>query len=70
MDSQAHAVALFEQSTVGMAEASLDGILLSVNQRYADMVGLPREEIVGRRVDAFLHPDDAPDNRAVRGPRR
>jgi PAS domain S-box-containing protein len=65
MDSQAHAVALFEQSTVGMAEASLDGILLNVNQRYADMIGLPREEIVGRRVDAFLHPDDAPDNRAL-----
>jgi PAS domain S-box-containing protein len=65
MDSQAHAVALFEQTTVGMAEASLDGILLSVNQRYADMIGLPREEIVGRRVDAFLHPEDAPDNRAL-----
>jgi PAS domain S-box-containing protein len=65
MDSQAHAAALFEQTTVGMAEASLDGILLNVNQRYADMIGLPREEIVGRRVDAFLHPEDAPDNRAL-----
>ena len=48
-----------------MAEASLDGILLRVNQRYADMIGLPREAIAGRRVDAFLHPDDAPDNRAL-----
>jgi PAS domain S-box-containing protein len=65
VDSQAHAVALFEQTTVGMAEGSLDGILLNVNQRYADMIGLPREEIVGRRVDAFLHPEDAPDNRAL-----
>jgi len=64
-DSQRHAAALFEQTTVGIAEASLDGVLLNVNQRYADMIGLPREEIVGRRVDAFLHPEDAPDNRAL-----
>jgi len=64
-DSQVHAAALFEQTTVGIAEASLDGVLLSVNQRYADMIGLPREQIVGRRVDAFLHPDDAPDNLAL-----
>jgi len=64
-DSQVHAAALFEQTTVGIAEASLDGVLLSVNQRYADMIGLPRDEIVGRRVDAFLHPDDAPDNLAL-----
>jgi PAS domain S-box-containing protein len=63
--SQTHAAALFEQTTVGMAQAGLDGILLNVNQRYADMIGLPREDIVGRRVDAFLHPEDAADNRAL-----
>jgi len=64
-ESRAHAAALFEQTTVGIAEASFEGILLNVNQRYADMIGLPREDIVGRRVDAFLHPEDAPDNRAL-----
>jgi PAS domain S-box-containing protein len=65
MHSQAHAAALFEQTTVGMGESSLDGILLNVNQRYCDMVGLPREDIIGRRFDSFLHPDDAPANRAA-----
>jgi PAS domain S-box-containing protein len=65
LQSRAHAAALFEQTTVGMAEASLDGILLNVNERYCEMVGHPREEIVGRRVDAFLHPEDAPDNLAL-----
>ncbi|MGJ7916014.1 ATP-binding protein [Massilia sp. LXY-6] len=63
--SQAHAAALFEQTRVGMAEATLDGILVNVNRRYCDMIGLPRERIIGQRVDAFLHPDDAPDNRAL-----
>jgi PAS domain S-box-containing protein len=63
--SRAHAAALFEQTTVGMAEASLDGILLNVNERYCAMVGRRREDIVGQRVDAFLHPEDAPDNREL-----
>jgi PAS domain S-box-containing protein len=63
--SRAHAAALFEQTTVGMAEGSLDGILLNVNQRYCEMVGRRREDIVGQRVDAFLHPEDAPDNREL-----
>jgi PAS domain S-box-containing protein len=63
--SRAHAAAMFEQTTVGMAEGSLDGILLDVNERYCTMVGRPREEIVGRRVDAFLHPEDAPGNRQL-----
>ncbi|MFC5549861.1 ATP-binding protein [Massilia aerilata] len=63
--SQAHAAALFEQTTVGMAEGSLDGILLNVNERYCTMVGRRREDVVGQRVDAFLHPEDAPDNRAL-----
>jgi PAS domain S-box-containing protein len=65
LQSRAHAAALFEQTTVGMAEGSLDGILLNVNERYCAMVGRRREDIVGQRVDAFLHPEDAPDNRAL-----
>jgi PAS domain S-box-containing protein len=65
LHSQAHAAALFEQTTVGMAEGSLDGILLNVNERYCTMVGRRREDVVGQRVDAFLHPEDAPDNREL-----
>jgi PAS domain S-box-containing protein len=60
--SQAHAAALFEQTTVGMAEADLEGILLNVNERYCAMVGRTREDIIGRRFDVFLHPEDAPRN--------
>jgi PAS domain S-box-containing protein len=63
--SQAHAAALFEQTTVGIAEADLGGRLLNVNRRYCEMVGRTREEILGQRFEAFIHPDDAPGNRAL-----
>jgi PAS domain S-box-containing protein len=63
--SQAHTAALFEQTTVGIAEATLDGRLLNVNRRFCEMIGLPREELIGRQGDGFLHPEDAPDNVAL-----
>jgi PAS domain S-box-containing protein len=63
--SQAQAAALFEQTTVGIAEATLDGRLLNANRRFCEMIGLPREQIIGRPVDTFLHPEDAPGNRAL-----
>jgi PAS domain S-box-containing protein len=63
--SQAQAGALFEQTAVGIAEATLDGRLLNANHRFCEMIGLPREQIIGRPIDTFLHPEDAPGNRAL-----
>ncbi len=49
---------MFEQASVGMAFASLDGHLLQVNQRYCDISGYTREELLHRTVFSITHPDD------------
>ena len=49
---------MFEQASVGMAFASLNGRLIQVNQRYCDITGYTREALLGRTVSSITHPDD------------
>ncbi|MDQ1721134.1 MAG: hypothetical protein QOI26_868 [Pseudonocardiales bacterium] len=48
----------FERSPIGAAIVSPGGVLLQVNESLADMLGYPREQLVGRRTDELTHPDD------------
>ncbi|MCX7170408.1 MAG: PAS domain S-box protein, partial [Proteobacteria bacterium] len=48
----------FEQAGVGMSCLSLDGLLVEVNQRFCDMLGLRRDELVARPIKDIAHPDD------------
>jgi PAS domain S-box-containing protein len=50
--------AMFEQVVIGMAYVMPDGRLLRANQRLSDMLGYPREELVGRTLLALTHPED------------
>jgi PAS domain S-box-containing protein len=50
--------AAFEQASVGMAHTLPDGRRLMVNQRFADMLGYTREELLARTVEKVTHPDD------------
>ena len=56
---------MFEQASVGMAFASLEGRLLQVNTRYCDIVGHTREELLSRSLMDVTHPDDVEKNRVV-----
>jgi diguanylate cyclase (GGDEF)-like protein/PAS domain S-box-containing protein len=49
---------LFEQAAVGITRASLDGVLLEVNSKYAQMLGYTNEELRGRAVVELTHPED------------
>jgi PAS domain S-box-containing protein len=49
---------LFEQSAVGMAHAAPDGRVLEVNQAYSDFTGYAISELIGKRFDQVVHPDD------------
>jgi PAS domain S-box-containing protein len=49
---------MFEQASVGIAFASLDGQLLQCNERYCEIVGHPREKLIGRSFADITHPDD------------
>jgi PAS domain S-box-containing protein len=54
----------FEQAAVGMNHVSPDGRFLRVNQRYCEITGYSREELLAMTVASITHPDDAAEDRA------
>lgn len=50
--------AMFEQATVGFTFTDLDGRLRNVNQRFCDIVGYSREELLGVAYRDITYPDD------------
>jgi len=50
--------ATFEQAAVGMGHAAPDGRMLRVNQRFCDIVGHTREELLEKTFEEFTHPED------------
>ena len=51
-------LATYEQAAIGIAHQTLLEDWISVNQRYCDIVGYSREEVMKMRVEDFTHPDD------------
>ena len=50
--------AIFERAAVGMAQVSLGGRFLLVNQGLCDLWGFSREELLERTFQQISHPDD------------
>jgi PAS domain S-box-containing protein len=53
----------FEQASVGMDYIAPDGRFLRVNQRYCEITGYRREELLAMTVEDITHPDDLPLDR-------
>ena len=49
---------LYRQSGAGLAETDQKGRFLSVNERYCEIVGRSREELLGLRLRDIVHPED------------
>lgn len=47
-----------------VAEISLEGTILSVNDRFLDAVGYRRDELVGGPYERLVHPEDLEDSHA------
>ena len=56
---------LIEQGLTGYAEVDLEGRLIRVNDRYCEIVGRSREDLIGRLLSDFTPPDDWAINQAV-----
>lgn len=50
--------AIVEKTTTGFARADVEGVLTFVNQRYCQMLGYTADEIIGKNMHEFTHPDD------------
>ncbi|RZL09589.1 MAG: PAS domain S-box protein [Rubrivivax sp.] len=63
--SEAHYQQIFEAAGVGIARVSLDGQLLDVNQRFAEICQRRRGDLLGLNVQDITHPDDIAANMAL-----
>jgi two-component system CheB/CheR fusion protein len=52
--------ALFDQVTVGIAQADLTGRFVLANQRFCDMIGYSPTEVLALRMQDITHPLDLP----------
>ncbi len=63
--------AFINQATAGFGQVDLDGRFTLVNDRFCEIAGWSREELLERTMQSITHPDDLPRNvdmfdRAVR----
>ncbi|HEY1212198.1 MAG TPA: PAS domain S-box protein, partial [Bryobacteraceae bacterium] len=54
--------AIFNQVTVGVGLTDLTGKFVLVNQKYCDIVGYTREELLSMRMQDLTYPDDLAQN--------
>lgn len=57
-ESEARFRAIFEQAAVGIAQVSLDGHWIQINEKFCNIVGYPREELLTLTFQDITHPDD------------
>jgi PAS domain S-box-containing protein len=58
IESEELSRAVFEQAAVGIALIALDGRFFSVNDRFCQITGRLREDLLGLTVSDITHPDD------------
>jgi PAS domain S-box-containing protein len=62
-ESEAHLTAVFAQAAAGLVECDLSGRFLRVNDRFCEIAGRTRDELLGSlRMQDITHPDDLPAN--------
>lgn len=57
-DSEERFRATFEQAAVGIAHIAADGRFLRINQRYSEIAGYTKAELLRLRIQDLTHPDD------------
>ncbi len=61
-ESEARFRAIVDQATAGIAQTDLSGRFALVNDRYCEITGYSREELLEKRMQDITHPDDVPRN--------
>ncbi len=58
LESEQRFQATFDQAAVGLAHAGLDDCWLLVNQRFCQIVGHRREDLIGQPARHLMYPED------------
>lgn len=61
----AQVAAVFDPAPIGVAVWSVDGEMLHPNPVFRDLVGMSRDDLIGRRFEEFIEPADAAGLRLV-----
>lgn len=61
-ESERRFATIFERAAGGIAVADMTGRLTTVNDRYCEITGRSREELLRLRMQEITHPDDLPGN--------
>lgn len=64
-DREAQLSAFIAQSTAGFAQVDLEGHFTLVNDRFCEIAGWSRDELMGMRMLEITHPDDRDRNRPL-----
>jgi diguanylate cyclase (GGDEF)-like protein/PAS domain S-box-containing protein len=58
---------IFNQAAVGITRVDLNGVLVEVNQKFCDMLGYHRDDLIGKSIKDITHPDDYGQGSQYRG---
>lgn len=56
--SERRLAAIIEQTTVGLAQMNMEGVIESVNPRYCEILALPPEKLIGQPLADLIHEQD------------
>ncbi len=56
---------VYEQSAIGIAEVSLDGVFTHVNRKLVEILGYSGDELLGLTIKDVTHPNDWPNSAKV-----
>lgn len=59
---------IFDSAAVGMLQANMDGVIIECNDTSAALLGMRREDLIGRSWREFIHPEDRTEEWATRSP--
>ncbi len=66
-EREEHYRAMFSNAAVGITRVDLNAVLVDVNQKFCDMLGYTRDELIGMTIKDITHPDDYSQGVQLRG---
>jgi len=64
-EREAQLSAFISQATAGFGQVDLEGRFTLVNDRFCEIAGWSRSELMGRTMQSITHPDDLPRNQGM-----